>query len=167
MKRVSFIVIGLFILTGCGVFRCHPEQVIVRDSTIIAYKDSTIIRDSLVYVTIPQENSSNTLPSTQKSYLSTSLAESTAWIDSIGLLNHTLNNKQNKKLEILIPVKERFVAQAVSTRKEELQKQTVFVEKKLNWWQKFRLKSFWWLLAILVLENIIIIFALNKKFIFK
>lgn len=61
--------------------------------------EKTAIIDTLRNIALPVESSANVLPvSAQRSELSTSLAESAAWMDSLGLLHHTLKNKENAKL---------------------------------------------------------------------
>ena len=56
-------------------------------------KDSLIVRTELVSVALPLE--SHSIITKSKSHLETSLAESDAEIDSMGLLHHTLVNKKD------------------------------------------------------------------------
>ena len=165
LKLTFFLLFPLALcFTSCGLFKRIPVETHVRDSVSITYKDSTIIKDTLVYVTVPVEQYVNiTLPG-QTSTLQTSLAESTAFTDSLGLLHHTLKNRSDQKIPVIVQnIEKHFEAQAYTDKSKELIR-TVQVEKKLNWWQKFRLKGFWWLLAILIIENGIIIFVLYRKF---
>lgn len=158
---------ALFSLASCGLFRRIPDEITHRDSVVVSYKDSTVIRDSVVYVTIPKEEIVNIVLPGQSSYLHTSLAESTAYTDSLGFLHHDLKNRSDQKIPVIVFNTEKYhTAQALTSKSENIVK-TVKVEKELNWWQKFRLKSFWGLLALLIIENAIIIFAINKRFIFK
>ena len=57
-------------------------------------KDSLVVRTELVSVAIPLESHTIVTP-TKKSHLETSLAESDAEIDSLGMLHHTLVNKKD------------------------------------------------------------------------
>ena len=59
----------------------------------IVSKDSLIVRTELISVALPLE--SHTIITKSKSHLETSLAESDAEIDSLGLLHHTLVNKKD------------------------------------------------------------------------
>ena len=59
----------------------------------IVSKDSLIVRTELVSVALPLE--SHSIITKSKSHLETSLAESDAEIDSLGLLHHTLVNKKD------------------------------------------------------------------------
>ena len=59
----------------------------------IVSKDSLIVRTELISVALPLE--SHSIITKKKSHLETSLAESDAEIDSLGLLHHTLTNKKD------------------------------------------------------------------------
>ena len=59
----------------------------------IVSKDSLIVRTELISVALPLE--SHSIITKSKSHLETSLAESDAEIDSLGLLHHTLVNKKD------------------------------------------------------------------------
>lgn len=60
---------------------------------------TTAIIDTLRNVALPIETSTNVLPtSAKRSELATSLAFSSAWIDSVGQLHHTLANKEKALL---------------------------------------------------------------------
>lgn len=151
-------------VSSCCIFKKIPVETHYRDSTIISYKDSTVIKDSIAYVTIPVENVINVTMPNQVSNLHTSLAESTAFTDSLGFLHHTLKNRSDQKIPVIVFNTEHFQTIESSLNKSELTIRTVQVEKKLNWWQKFKLKGFWILLTLLLLENAIIIFVLYRKF---
>ena len=59
----------------------------------IVSKDSLIVHTELISVALPLE--SHSIIAKKKSHLETSLAESDAEIDSLGLLHHTLANKKD------------------------------------------------------------------------
>ena len=59
----------------------------------IVSKDSLIVRTELISVALPLE--SHSIITKKKSHLETSVAESDAEIDSLGLLHHTLINKKD------------------------------------------------------------------------
>lgn len=165
-KTFIFLISCLFI-TSCGLFKGIPVETHYRDSVVVSIKDSTVIKDSVVLVPVPKEEVINITMPNQTSHLLTSLAESTAYTDSLGFLHHTLRNRNDQVIPVVVFNTEKYhKAEALNSKSESLTR-TVQVEKKLNWWQKFRLKSFWVLLLALILENVIIIFAINKRFIFK
>ena len=77
------------LISGCSSPRYIPSSSNIK----IISKDSLIVRTELVGVAIPLE--SHSIITKSKSHLETSLAESDASIDSLGLLHHTLVNKKD------------------------------------------------------------------------
>ena len=142
----------------CRHLPTHTETT-VKDSTAVhnhdshSVVDSTSVRDSTIHAPLPVENSQNILPAILPSHLETSLAESDAYVDSLGL-HHTLRNKDTT-LDVHVPVTEHYHheqhGQQVDTTvyHSSNQKETVteYVEKPLTRWQDFRLRAFWWLIA--------------------
>ena len=129
---------------------CSPRiirEVITETHTIV--KDSTIWRDTTIRVPIPLEKDQAIVTLGDTSKLETSVATSTAFIDSTGRLNHTLTNK-NGALETTIKIPARMIWTSVTNNMAEILKQEVMVEKPLSWWQKFRIGAFWWLLWAVV-----------------
>ena len=76
------------LITGCSSPRYIPASNIK-----IVSKDSLVVNTKLVSVAIPNE--SHSIITKSKSHLETSVAESDAEIDSLGLLHHTLVNKKD------------------------------------------------------------------------
>ena len=76
-------------LTGCSTPKYLPSSNIK-----IVSKDSLIVHTELVSVALPLESHTIVTP-TKKSHLETSVAESDAEIDSMGMLHHTLFNKKD------------------------------------------------------------------------
>ena len=89
-KKFLIIVILAFygLISGCS----SPRYIPASNIKIIA-KDSLVINTKLVSVAIPLE--SHSIITKSKSHLETSVAESDAEIDSLGLLHHTLTNKKD------------------------------------------------------------------------
>ena len=89
-KTFLIIVILAFygLISGCS----SPRYISSSNIKIIA-KDSLYVHTELVSVAIPNESHSIIAP--KKSHLETSVAESDAEIDSLGLLHHTLVNKKD------------------------------------------------------------------------
>ena len=75
-------------LTGCATPKYLPSS-----NINIVSKDSLVIHTELISVAIPLE--SHSIITKSKSHLETSVAESDASIDSLGLLHHTLVNKKD------------------------------------------------------------------------
>ena len=76
------------LISGCSSPRYLPSS-----NMRIVSKDSLIVRTELVSIALPLE--SHSIITKSKSHLETSLAESDAEIDSLGLLHHTLVNKKD------------------------------------------------------------------------
>ena len=90
-KILSLCLILVFygFLTGCSTPKYLPSS-----NMRIVSKDSLIVRTKLVSIALPLESHTIVTP-TKKSHLETSVAESDAEIDSLGLLHHTLANKKD------------------------------------------------------------------------
>ena len=127
------------LLLALMVCACGPTKVVTefqRDSVIVRVRDSVFVRDTIVKAEIPAESGANVLPDTDTSFLSTSLAESRAFVEN-GRLHHTLRNKS----EMLLPVKVQYVDRVRSEQKDSIVSkkivETIEVEKELSRWQNF------------------------------
>ena len=76
----------------------------------------------------------------QASHLETSLAESDATVDTLGVLHHTLRNK-DREWGVKVPVTTRIVATATTSSSLQQRERTVYVNR-LNLWQKIRIGAF-------------------------
>jgi hypothetical protein len=133
---------------------CHSTKTItepvVETNVQTEYKYIERIDTVTVTVTIPAETVTNKTTDTS-SHLETSVAQSDAWIDDNGKLNHTLTNKaQDKKQDVPI-VTTSEQSSAVETKYIKV---PVEVEAKLTWWQNTQLNT-WWYLAAIVIASII------------
>ena len=87
-----------------------------------------------VYIRLPEADMSYAGPDTA-SRLETELARSSAWIDSAGLLHHTLGHTRNE----------------------------IVMERELTPWQRLRLDAFGWLAGAAVLAVLASLMAIRKK----
>lgn len=135
MLRLSTYIILCMLLVSCGASKNLPVDS-QMDSVSVVIKESVIYKDSIIYVEVPVESDKAILPASDTSHLETSLAVSEAWVVD-GRLNHTLSNKQDKKIAkvIAIPVYLRE-EKAESLSNKVLIKE---LEKSLNNWQSFRM----------------------------
>lgn len=134
MDRKYVLLIMAFMVASCG-----PAKVIQdyqKDSVVTVIKDTTIYRDSIIYVKIEAEKDSAVLPDTDTSRLSTRFAESEAYV-SFGQLHHSLRNKSEAliPIETKIPITIHFESKATIRDKRIVE--VVEVEKQLSRWQKF------------------------------
>lgn len=121
------------------VASCGPAKVVQdyqKDSVVTVIKDTTIYRDSIIYVKIEAEKDSVVLPDTDTSRLSTRFAESEAYVSN-GQLHHSLRNKSEAliPIETKIPITIHFESKATIRGKRTVE--VVEVEKQLSKWQKF------------------------------
>lgn len=121
------------------VASCGPAKVVQdyqKDSVVTVIKDTTIYRDSIIYVKIEAEKDSAVLPDTDTSRLSTRFAESEAYVSN-GQLHHSLRNKSEAliPIETKIPITIHFESKATIRDKRTVE--VVEVEKQLSRWQKF------------------------------
>lgn len=104
MKRYFAYIIFTVMLLGCGQVR----QIPVQSQTIINYRDSLIIRDSIIPVYLPVESEKDYSRTPDTLYLETSLAGAKTWLDtSANVLRGEIHNKPVAKLPV--PYKEHTV----------------------------------------------------------
>ena len=132
------------LLTGCSAPKYLPSSNIK-----IISKDSLIVRTELVSIAIPIENHSIVTP-TKKSHLETSVAESDAEIDSLGLLHHTLVNKKDS-----IKTKIQYIDKIVY--KDSIDVREVPVEKPVPYIPKFYQFTFvlFWIFILFVIVKLL------------
>ena len=128
---------------------CSPkivERLVTVTNTEV--HDSLAWRDTTIYVPIPLESDQAIVHVGDTSHRETSIAESDAWIGKDGMIHHSLRNKADARLSYNLKMPERWLYTNVTNTKEHEQGiiKEIKVEKPLSWWQKFRLKAFWWLL---------------------
>ena len=131
MKRLHLVTICLLLAS------CQPK-VITECVTQYVTRDSLIVRDTTVYVKLPPEVKEVVVYPRDTSELETSLAESTAYVDSLGL-HHSLRNK-NRDWGVTVPKVTRIVTTAQGTA--QIRTVTKEVERKFTLWEKARLRGF-------------------------
>lgn len=158
LSKGIIITILFLALSGCGTARriAPPVQTIVRDSTVWHIKDSTAIHYDTVTVEIPKESSTAILPQEQSSHLETSVAESEAFVDSTGLLHHSIWNKDGANIKKEVPVTEHFHSEDAFEHHLEKETVTVEVEKELTKWQQFKMKVGGWAIGIILLALLLL-----------
>ena len=125
-KFLTCLILAFYgLLTGCST----PKYLPTSNIKIIS-KDSLVIHTELVSIAIPNE--SHSIITKSKSHLETSVAESDAEIDSLGLLHHTLVNKKDS-----IKTKIQYVDKIVYRDSIEVREVPVPVEKPVPYIPKF------------------------------
>lgn len=121
------LILGFFgLISGCS----SPRYISSSSNIRIMAKDSLVINTKLVSVAIPNE--SHSIITKKKSHLETSVAESDAEIDSLGLLHHTLVNKKDS-----LKSKIQYIDKIVYRDSIEIKEVPFEVEKPVPYIPKF------------------------------
>lgn len=132
------------LISGCSAPRLLPSSNIK-----IISKDSLVVHTKLVSVALPLESHTIVTP-TKKSHLETSVAESDAEIDSLGLLHHTLTNKKDS-----IKTKIQYIDKIVY--RDSIDVREVPVEKPVPYIPKFYQFTFvlFWIFVLFVIVKLL------------
>ena len=136
MKRPIIYTLFLALCCSCGPAK-HTTQ-IQKDSVIVEIRDSVIIRDTVIQAAIPAEADRAILPDTDTSRLSTSLAESEAYVKN-GKLHHSLRNKSEKLQPVSVQYKDKVHSENVASLRQQQVTETIEVPMPLNGWQRLRI----------------------------
>lgn len=144
------IILGLYgLILGCSAPKYLPSS-----SIKIIAKDSLYVHTELISVAIPDE--SHSIITKKKSHLETSVAESDASIDSLGMLHHTLTNKKDS-----IKTKIQYIDKIVYRDSIQIKEVPVEVEKPVMYIPKFYQFTFIFFLGFVLF----IIVKVVKKFV--
>lgn len=132
---VLFFALIAFCMNSCGSYQQVPVFVLEK----VEYKDSLIYVHDTVKIDVPYEKVVEVLPDIDTSYLETSVAKSTAYLDSTSRkLHHTL--EQNGKVECIydtivkVQYVDRLIEKEVPIVKEvEVAKYDTFFWVLLGW----------------------------------
>lgn len=146
------LILGFYgLILGCST----PKHLPSSNIKIIS-KDSLVIHTELVSVAVPVE-SHNIITPSKKSHLETSVAESDAEIDSLGMLHHTLFNKKDS-----LKTKIQYVDRIVYKDSIEVKEVPVEVEKPVKYIPKFYQFTFMFFLIFVLF----IVVKVVRKFVF-
>ena len=134
----------------------------VKDSTTVNIKDSVAIHWIPVDFPIPVEVMREIVPAEDSSHLETSVAESTAYIDSLGRLHHDLRNKPGS-LTTQVPMEEHYHSSDTTHEHGEIQPVIIEVDKPLSWWQSFEIGAFPWLVGAIVALSLLLVIVFKRK----
>ena len=153
---LTIVIWGFYgLLTGCST----PKLLPASNIKIIA-KDSVFVRTELVSAAIPLESHTIVTP-TKKSHLETSVAESDASIDSLGMLHHTLTNKKDS-----IKTKIQHIDKIVYRDSVETKEVPVEVPVPIRYIPKFHQFTFilFWIFVLFIVVKLLIKLGLLKHF---
>ena len=143
------------LISGCS----SPRYIPASSNIKIIAKDSLVINTKLVSVAIPNE--SHSIITKSKSHLETSVAESDASIDSLGLLHHTLTNKKDS-----IKTKIQYVDRISYRDSIEIKEVPVEVPVPVRYIPKFHQFTFalFWIFILFVIVKLLIKLGFLKHF---
>ena len=142
------------------ILGCSTPKLLPSTNVKIIAKDSLVVRTELISVALPLESHTIVTP-TKKSHLETSVAESDAEIDSLGMLHHTLVNKKDS-----IKTKIQYIDKIVYRDSIETKEVPVEVEKKVPYIPKFYkfTFAFFGIFVLSVIVKLLIKLGLLKHF---
>lgn len=144
MKRV-LILAAAFLAVSCGAQRKAIDTQ-TRDSTRVVVKTERIETIDTMYVELPRQSETVAVKDSS-SHLENDVAVSDASVDANGYLHHSLKTKPRS-----IPVPSKNTKETrdsiVYRNKYVYIEKPVYVEAELNAWQKFMLRGFWVLAAM-------------------
>ena len=140
---------SLLLLVACSVSRqVAPSQ----SSSRVEVRTETVFEKDTVYISLPQiEQSRQTLDTV--SVLENKYTKSVA-IVSDGVLDHSL---QVKPVSEPVAIDKKIVYRDSLVYVDRVNEVTVEVEKKLSWWQSFKMKVGGWAIGILTLAIVVAI----------
>ena len=148
MRHLKTIVVLL--LSAAALFGCSTQKAVTNthtsDSVRVEIRYKEVIKRDTIFVEIPQQSASRETRDTI-SHLETKYAISDAKIDASGILHHSLESKNvsiSVPTEIKTIVKDSIVYRDMNVYVDKVQ----LVERELTAWQKWQMRSFWILLAI-------------------
>lgn len=135
------------LVTGC----CHTKPVAgpidttysshSSDSTNTTINNTIIHVIDTVLVFIPAESHSTI--GEQNSHLETSVATSDAFVDSLGRLHHSIENKDtalSATSNVFVPVSDTNHYESHESENTTNDKEVEYIEKPLKWWQEGLMK---------------------------
>ena len=161
MSNYTKIFLTIVILAFYGLISgCSTPRYLPSSNIKIVSKDSLVVHTELVSVAIPLESHTIVTP-TKKSHLETSVAESDASIDSLGMLHHTLLNKKDS-----LKSKIQYVDKIVYRDSIETKEVPVEVPVPVRYIPKFHQFTFilFWIFVLFIVVKLLIKLGLLKHF---
>ena len=142
---ILVIILPLLLLSSC----CTTRYIPVNSTSTVTVKDTVTLKDTLILYSLPQESVSDLSFLKDTSVVSTSLASSTAYIDTTTMtLRHTITNKPTS-LPVKVQYKDHLVYRDSTVIKEVPVPVEVVKEVTPSWTYKVLIYSI--ILTFLVL----------------
>lgn len=145
--RLMALAIFAVLVASCGSSRHAATSIETHDSTKVEVMMERIEHIDTVYIELPRQVERIVTQDTT-SRLENDYAVSEARVEA-GMLHHTLETKAAK-----VPVPAKATIEKMygitTVSKAKVEKEKVYIEKKLTAWQRFRLRGFWVLAAAVI-----------------
>lgn len=153
MKNKLYSIFTAFAVTTLMLLGCSTAQHLPKETikTVTVVKDSLVVRTDTLTIEVPVESHTNVTK--QHSFLETSVATSTADVDSLGLLHHELTNKQTE-LKKEIHYIDRYVTQIDTVYQDVIRYQDVEVIK-------YKVPRWCWYLVLMNVLTVISLFIIS------
>ena len=142
------------LVTACGTTRSLQNS----ESSRVEVRTETVVRHDTAYVELPVIIEKVATPDTT-STLENTYAKSEAAVTA-GILRHSL---ETKPVSIPVQVETKTVYKDSLVYVNRIQTQTVEVEKKLSWWQRFKMETGGYIIIIALIGIVYIIINLFVK----
>ena len=151
-KIVSLLIILLFVVAGCKTIQYVP----IETDTKIEYRDTTIYKDSIVY--IPKETIKEVVPMLDTLSMESSMATAIAWLDTTTTtLKGRLENK--KGIEYKYIYKDKIVVKdSIITKEIPVEVEVEKIKYRHTFWDKLA-----WLISGLSI-SILVIYIVHKLY---
>ena len=133
-------------------YGCSTQKYLPSSNIKIVSKDSLVVHTELISVALPLESHTIVTP-TKKSHLETSVAESDASIDTLGMLHHTLVNKKDSIKTKIQYVDKIVYRDSVEVREVPVEKPVLV--RYIPKFYKFTFALFWMFMLIVVIRLLI------------
>lgn len=162
MNRLIYIVVCVAAVACCPCRKIGATASVdiehVRDSVYVHHVDTlrVVERDTLYLAPINQWHNSVTLAASY-SFLENEYCTSSASVDSVGVLTHTLDTRDSATLPVRIREVYKFVADSVATSSEATAQSasTTTIERRvkhITWWQRTQIVALWVLVTAIVIK---------------
>ena len=161
MKRLVYIVVCVAAVACCPCRKVGTTASViehVRDSVYVYHIDTlrVVERDTIHLAPINQWHNSVSLAASY-SFLENEYCTSSASVDSVGVLTHTLDTRDGATMPVRIREIYKLVVDSVYVSKdaEAQSTQVATIEhrvKHITWWQRTQIVGFWLLAAAIVVK---------------
>jgi hypothetical protein len=161
MKRLIYIVVCVAAVACCPCRKVGATASViesVRDSVYVQRIDTlrVVERDTIHLAPINQWHNSVSLAASY-SFLENEYCTSSASVDSVGVLTHTLDTRDSATMPVRIREVYKLVVDSVYVSKdaEAQSTQVTTIEhrvKHITWWQRTQIVALWVLVAVIVIK---------------